>query len=132
MESKKDALSIMARLVLEDGSEYRGTPFGALKSTTVEIGKSIGKQSNRHHLHHSVVFISIYRSLQCFRLECMVGYPESLTDPSYKDQLLILTYPLVPIVEMNVVLKVSSAYLKSTHVFPTPESPISNSLNRRS
>lgn len=25
----------------------------------------------------------------------MVGYPESLTDPSYKDQLLILTYPLI-------------------------------------
>lgn len=25
----------------------------------------------------------------------MVGYPESLTDPSYKDQILILTYPLV-------------------------------------
>lgn len=25
----------------------------------------------------------------------MVGYPESLTDPSYKDQILILTYPLI-------------------------------------
>ena len=25
----------------------------------------------------------------------MVGYPESLTDPSYKDQLLILTYPII-------------------------------------
>lgn len=25
----------------------------------------------------------------------MVGYTESLTDPSYKDQLLILTYPLI-------------------------------------
>lgn len=35
-------------------------------------------------------------------------------------------------VEMNVVLKVSSAYLNNTHVFPTPESPISSSLNKRS
>lgn len=25
----------------------------------------------------------------------MVGYPEALTDPSYRCQLLILTYPLV-------------------------------------
>ena len=25
----------------------------------------------------------------------MVGYPESLTDPSYKSQILILTYPLI-------------------------------------
>lgn len=25
----------------------------------------------------------------------MVGYPESLTDPSYKRQILILTYPLI-------------------------------------
>lgn len=25
----------------------------------------------------------------------MVGYPESLTDPSYKDQILVLTYPLI-------------------------------------
>lgn len=25
----------------------------------------------------------------------MVGYVESLTDPSYKDQILTLTYPLV-------------------------------------
>ena len=25
----------------------------------------------------------------------MVGYPESLTDPSYRSQILILTYPLI-------------------------------------
>lgn len=25
----------------------------------------------------------------------MVGYPESLTDPSYHQQLLVLTYPLI-------------------------------------
>ena len=43
-KQKRRAISIMARLVLEDGSEYRGTPFGALKSTTGEIGKSTGKQ----------------------------------------------------------------------------------------
>ncbi len=25
----------------------------------------------------------------------MVGYPESLTDPSYKSQILVLTYPII-------------------------------------
>lgn len=35
-------------------------------------------------------------------------------------------------VEMNVVLKVSSENLKRMHVLPTPESPISRSLNSRS
>ena len=37
-----------------------------------------------------------------------------------------------PIVDMNVVLNVSSAYLNRTHVFPTPLSPIRSSLKRRS
>lgn len=35
-----------------------------------------------------------------------------------------------PIVEINVVLKASSENLNNTHVFPTPESPISNNLNK--
>ena len=35
-----------------------------------------------------------------------------------------------PIVDMKVALKASSEKRKRTQVFPTPESPISNSLNR--
>lgn len=35
-----------------------------------------------------------------------------------------------PIVDMKVVLKESSLNLNSRHVFPTPLSPISSSLNR--
>ena len=38
----------------------------------------------------------------------------------------------VPMVEINVVLKASSENLNRMHVFPTPESPMSNSLNSRS
>ena len=37
-----------------------------------------------------------------------------------------------PMVDMKVSRKVSSAYLNSTQVFPTPESPIRSSLKRRS
>jgi len=37
---------------------------------------------------------------------------------------------VVPIVDMNVELKASSENRNSMHVLPTPESPISNSLNR--
>lgn len=38
----------------------------------------------------------------------------------------------LPMVEMNVVVNASSENLNRMHVLPTPESPISNSLNSRS
>ena len=56
-----------AVLVLEDGALFIGKGFGA-------TGKVSGE----------VVFST-----------SMVGYPEALTDPSYKGQILNLTYPLV-------------------------------------
>ena len=55
------------KLTLEDGSVYYGRSFGALASAAGEV-----------------VFNT-----------AMTGYPESLTDPSYKGQILCLTYPLV-------------------------------------
>jgi carbamoyl-phosphate synthase small subunit len=55
------------KLVLEDGTEFTGKSFGAPVSVSGEV-----------------VFNT-----------AMTGYPESLTDPSYKGQLLTLTYPLV-------------------------------------
>ncbi len=36
----------------------------------------------------------------------------------------------LPIVEIKVALKASSENLNRTQVFPTPESPMSNNLNR--
>jgi carbamoyl-phosphate synthase small subunit len=56
-----------AVLVLEDGSIFVGSGFGAAKKVSGEIVFSTS----------------------------MVGYPESLTDPSYKGQILTFTYPLV-------------------------------------
>jgi carbamoyl-phosphate synthase small subunit len=56
-----------AVLVLEDGSAFSGYGFGAEKKVSGEIVFSTS----------------------------MVGYPEALTDPSYKGQILTLTYPLV-------------------------------------
>lgn len=56
-----------AVLVLEDGSYFVGHGFGAAKKVSGEIVFSTS----------------------------MVGYPEALTDPSYKGQILALTYPLV-------------------------------------
>jgi carbamoyl-phosphate synthase small subunit len=55
------------KLILEDGTEYQGKSFGY-------EGSSAGE----------VVFNT-----------AMTGYPESLTDPSYKGQILVLTYPLI-------------------------------------
>lgn len=54
-------------LQLKDGTEYRGTSFGAEISVSGEVVFNTG----------------------------MVGYVESLTDPSYSGQILVLTYPLI-------------------------------------
>ncbi|XP_063821718.1 multifunctional protein r isoform X2 [Ostrinia nubilalis] len=54
-------------LVLSDGSVFQGRSFGAQVPVEGEVVFQTG----------------------------MVGYPESLTDPSYHAQLLVLTYPLV-------------------------------------
>ena len=55
------------RLELEDGTVAEGLSFGAARSVSGEVVFNTG----------------------------MVGYPESLTDPSYRGQILVLTYPLV-------------------------------------
>ena len=55
------------RLILEDGSSFQGYSFGSRKVVAGEVVFNTG----------------------------MVGYPESLTDPSYKGQILVLTYPLI-------------------------------------
>jgi len=55
------------KLLLEDGSEFTGKSFGHEGSIAGEV-----------------VFNT-----------AMTGYPESLTDPSYKGQILVLTYPIV-------------------------------------
>jgi carbamoyl-phosphate synthase small subunit len=58
---------VKARLILEDGSEFEGYSFGYESSVAGEI-----------------VFNT-----------AMTGYPESLTDPSYRGQILVLTYPSI-------------------------------------
>ncbi len=56
-----------AKLVLEDGSFFSGFSFGSNVSISGEVVFNTG----------------------------MTGYPETLTDPSYKGQILALTYPLI-------------------------------------
>ena len=55
------------KLILKDGSIFHGYSFGSKKPVTGEVVFNTG----------------------------MVGYPESLTDPSYRGQILVLTYPLI-------------------------------------
>lgn len=42
-------------------------------------------------MHHPQVILCVSSVFQTG----MVGYPEALTDPSYKSQILTLTYPLI-------------------------------------
>ena len=62
---KKELKSV--KLTLEDGSAWEGKLFGAPVAAAGEV-----------------VFNT-----------AMTGYPENLTDPSYRGQILCLTYPLV-------------------------------------
>ncbi len=56
-----------AWLVLDDGSKFEGRAFGYESAASGEVVFTTG----------------------------MVGYPQSLTDPSYRGQILVATYPLV-------------------------------------
>jgi len=56
-----------AKLILKDGTILEGILFGKHKSVAGEVVFNTG----------------------------MVGYPETLTDPSYTGQILVMTYPLV-------------------------------------
>lgn len=56
-----------AKLIFKDKSEFEGRSFGADTSVSGEVVFATG----------------------------MVGYPEALTDPSFKGQILVMTYPLV-------------------------------------
>ena len=68
MEAKKYLKKAgRAALVLEDGSFFMGNGFGSPRKVSGEVVFSTS----------------------------MVGYPESLTDPSYQGQILTLTYPLI-------------------------------------
>ncbi|WLD95092.1 carbamoyl phosphate synthase small subunit [Alkalihalobacillus sp. AL-G] len=55
------------QLILEDGSYYTGTAFGSLRESTGEVVFTTG----------------------------MAGYQETLSDPSYCDQIITFTYPLI-------------------------------------
>lgn len=57
----------MASLILADGTVFRGQSFGAKTDTDGEVVFNTG----------------------------MVGYPESMTDPSYRGQILTFTFPFI-------------------------------------
>ena len=61
------------KIVLEDGTEYLGYSFGSTREKILEI-----------------VFNT-----------SMVGYQEILSDPSYTDQAVVMTYPLIGNYGMN-------------------------------
>ena len=56
-----------AKILLEDGSVFEGYSFGSERAVSGELVFNTG----------------------------MVGYPETLTDPSYRGQILTMTYPLI-------------------------------------
>ena len=73
-------------LILEDGSEFNGFVFGATTNTTGEVGKTV--------LINFFFFIYLFYFCLVFQTG-MVGYTESLTDPSYCGEILVLTFPLI-------------------------------------
>ncbi|KAF0150560.1 MAG: carbamoyl-phosphate synthase small subunit [Ignavibacteria bacterium] len=67
MDKNTRTPKLTAKLVLKDGNIFEGRLFGAQRSAAGEVVFNTG----------------------------MVGYPETLTDPSYKGQILVMTYPLI-------------------------------------
>ncbi|MBU0706551.1 glutamine-hydrolyzing carbamoyl-phosphate synthase small subunit [Patescibacteria group bacterium] len=76
------------KLILKDGTEINGESFGYWPKTTSSTTfrkASIGKPSRRHFFADGEVVFNTG----------MVGYPETFTDPSYRGQILVLTYPMI-------------------------------------
>lgn len=67
MRLKSDSTRVPAQLVLRDGRTFNGYSFGSVKGNSGEVVFNTG----------------------------MTSYVESLTDPSYRGQILTSTYPLV-------------------------------------
>jgi carbamoylphosphate synthase small subunit len=89
-------------LILEDGSEFNGFVFGASTNTTGEVGKIVYNDS-----------LLILMCSFCLVFQTgMVGYIESLTDPSYCGEILVLTYPLIGNYGLLFYILVLSFYLK--------------------
>ena len=81
-----------ATLTLQDGTSFEGYSFGAEKNIVGEV-----------------VFNT-----------AMNGYPESLTDPSYMGQMMVMTYPMVGnygIPSSEVSPEGISRYLESEHIY---------------
>ncbi|KAL8830680.1 MAG: hypothetical protein Q9170_005633 [Blastenia crenularia] len=82
------------QLELEDGSTHQGYSFGAKRSIAGELVFQTG----------------------------MVGYPESITDPSYRGQILVVTFPLVgnygvpPRAARDAVIEELPAYFESSRI----------------
>lgn len=68
---------LVAVLALEDGAVFYGRPFGAIEALTAQGDASKGRRGE-------VVFAT-----------AMTGYQEICTDPSYRGQIVTLTYPLI-------------------------------------
>ena len=92
------------KLILKDGTEVTGESFGYwpnprkhhkrfLKSKIGDVGK----------MHHFVDGEVVFNT-------AMVGYPETFTDPSYRGQILVCTYPMIG----------------NYGVPPNPQSPMTN------
>ena len=74
----------IARLILEDGSQFVGWSFGYAGAPQSNGGQLSDEGQHSDICVGEVVFNT-----------AMTGYPESLTDPSYAGQILVTTFPLI-------------------------------------
>jgi carbamoyl-phosphate synthase small subunit len=98
------ARSAPAVLILEDGSRYVGSAYGALGRTLGEAVFSTG----------------------------MTGYQETLTDPSYAGQIVVMTAPHIGITGMNDEDMESSRIWVAGYVVRDPARMVSNFRSQRS
>ena len=97
MRASLRGLRVRASCPSDGGQAFDGASFSRRWHAFRRQARRLSKKRRRRNrsVRHRGLFPPNIRSSGAVFQTGMVGYPESLTDPSYRRQILVLTYPLI-------------------------------------